>query len=151
MSEMADTQKQDDVLKFHANKWSPLMIALGLGVILALVSDVLPGTGGMWTITIVFVTLGFWKQFSAYITLDADCFEIKLAPAAGWHTVLYTEVTQVEKNGNVLNIYYAKHNTATNTKQLRIKLRLGELDETEQARFIDAFRARLPAMTGSQI
>jgi hypothetical protein len=62
MSEMADAQKQDDVLKFHANKWSPLMIALGLGIILALVSGVLPGTGGMWAITIMFVTLGFWRQ-----------------------------------------------------------------------------------------
>jgi hypothetical protein len=65
--------------------------------------------------------------------------------------VLYTEVTQVEKNGNVLNIHYAKHNATANTKQVRIKLRLGELSETEQTRFIDAFRARLPTMAGSQI
>ncbi|MDR1229571.1 MAG: hypothetical protein LBK55_11290 [Azoarcus sp.] len=113
-------------------------------MMLMVTSDVLT-TSAPWIIAIMMLVLGIWKRTSPYVTLYSDYFETKLAPAAGWHTVLYAEISRIEENGNNINIYYKKLNAAEGAAPKRIKLRLGELRETERSRFIDAFHARAPA------
>ena len=89
------------------------------------------------------VIAGAFLLCEAYVTLYPDHFQTRLTPANNWHTVLYSEVTHVERKGKILNIYYKKLKAAKRAKPRRIELRLYEFDEEEQTRFIEAFNARL--------
>jgi hypothetical protein len=142
MSEAPDSHPLAD-RSFRGDQWGPLLIVFGGAGVLA--TFFLPvTTGGLIAVSVAMVALGIWKLCSAYVTLRADCFETKLAPAAGWHTVLYSEVTSVERDGNILNIHYRKHGSHDGAKPVHIKLRLGEMGKTEREHFVEAFFARLP-------
>ena len=130
-------------LVFRATKGAYLMIVCGVLLLVFLVVLDLP-TSSPYAVTIMLIVMGGWKMSRAYVTLHSDYFQTQLAPIGGWHTVLYNEVTDIEENGKMLNIYYKKFNSAGGAKSTLIKLSLGEFDEAEQERFIAAFYARLP-------
>jgi len=138
MPETTDTPP----LVFRATKWAHMSISIGACICFVLF--IFPVTRSVFMAAIMLVAISVWRLRSAYVTLYSDYFQTKLSPIAGWHAVLYKEVTRVEKDGKILNIYYKKFNAAEGAKPTRIKLRLGELDETERKRLTEAFHVRMP-------
>ncbi|WP_179402805.1 hypothetical protein [Burkholderia guangdongensis] len=150
MSETAGGQPGAGILAFRADRQAVPMIVCGsvllvLCAVLGLLDDRSAGMGGAISGSVMCIVIGVWRRASTYVTFDSDCFETKLAPVSGWHTVLYSEVTRVDVAGKMLTVDYRPHNAPAGAKPTRIRIRLSPLREANRQRCIDAFRARLPA------
>ncbi|PCE25372.1 hypothetical protein BWP39_12665 [Paraburkholderia acidicola] len=149
---MSDGGRMPDILEVRATRGASSMIVLGAILLLVSIFLVvtfddlygLSGIGGLGTSAVVMLVVSVWRLKSARVTFRHDHFETKVAPAVGWHSVLYSEVTQVEQNDTLLTLYYRKHNVAGTAKPTRVKIRLNEMQDDERDRCIAAFRARLP-------
>jgi len=143
---MTDTQRDDSVLTFKANAKAPLWIIFGGVALFLLMTGILPGAAGApWTLAIAFLLLGIFKQSSAYVVLHSDYIETKLAPAAGWHKILYLEIIHIDEEDKLIDLYYRKSNAPESEAPTRVKIRLNEVTEEEQARLLAALHDRLPA------
>jgi len=93
---------------------------------------------------IAFVIVGIWRRKTPLAVFREDHFKIKLAPAAGHHNVLYSEVVRIETTRKHLLIEYRTHNSAAGAAHKRIKIPLKVLKEPERMQLLEAFHARLP-------
>jgi hypothetical protein len=113
--------------------------------VIAVIVSLLFGIPGPLGIGILFVIIGIWRIKTPIIRFGQDHFETKLAPAAGHHKLLYSEVVRIESTSKQrMTIYYRAHNSAKDAAPTRIKLNLKSLKEPERERCINEFRARLP-------
>ena len=150
---MSDADRMPDTLEVRATRGASSMIVLGAILLLVSIFLVvtfddlygLSGVGGLGTSAAVMIVVGIWRLKSARVTFRSDHFETKVAPAVGWHSVLYSEVTQVEQKDTLLTLYYRKHNVASTARPTRVKIRLNEMQDDERESCNAAFRARLPA------
>jgi len=136
-------------LAFRADRRANMMIGFGctiLVMVLVLAANFGgAGISGLVTVAIVLIAIGIFRRSSVYLRFDADYFETKLAPAAGWHTVLYSEVTRSDVSDKLVVIYYRKHGQPADSKPQRIRIPLGELRSEDLALCLDAFRRQLPS------
>ncbi|MFM0285860.1 hypothetical protein [Paraburkholderia megapolitana] len=150
---MNDSGRMPDILEVRATRGASSTIVLGgvlllVSIFLVITLDDLyglAGLGGLGTSAAVMIVVGIWRLKSARVTFRHDHFETKVAPAVGWHSVLYSEVTQVEQKGKLLTLYYRKHNVVGTARPTRVKIGLNEMQDDERDGCIAAFRARLPA------
>lgn len=136
------------VLAFQADRRANAMIAFGcvlMVVALVLMAALGGAVGALFTVSIVLIAIGIFRRSSVYLRFDADYFETKLALAAGWHTVLYSEVTHCEVGDKEVVVHYRKHGQPADAKLQRIRILLGELRPDDLPVCIDAFRRRLPS------
>jgi|GEM_PF-2852625 len=146
--EYDDSLTTDKVI-FHADRYADMMTTCG-GILFFFCMVVAAAAGNLDMMrpgfaAVVMAMFGVWQKRNAWLSFNNDCFETRLAPAAGWHTVLYSEVTHVEASPGMLLVQYRKHNAPADAKPARIKLKLGALKQEERTRCIDTFRSRLPA------
>ena len=118
------SETSEDSLSFRADRWAGAWIVTGVLMFVFLLV-VLPEVNGPFAIAVTFLVLGIWKYSSYYVRLNSDYFETKLAPAAGWHNVLYSEVVSVELEPDIMMIYFRRHDAPQDSEPKRIKLRLG--------------------------
>jgi hypothetical protein len=137
------------VLIFRSIHGANAMIALGvMGVMLAycLAETYGPaGKGAIATPSVLLIVLGFFKRSGTYLMFDADHFEVRLAPAFGWHALLYSEVTRCELRGKRAIVFYRRHDRSADEAPKRLKIGLRGLHDDDLAACIDALRTRLRA------
>ena len=98
-----------------------------------------PSMPSLW---LYFMLRSLWKITGCEIRLYPDHFQTKLRPSMRRHSVfLYSEVVSAEEDGEVLDIYYTKHNTPGKTK--RIEIPIDEMREEDRAIFIKTLRDRI--------
>ncbi|MDR2207929.1 MAG: hypothetical protein LBE22_03005 [Azoarcus sp.] len=121
-------------------------IFIGIAVIGGVVSfPLLDVSGGPFLISIFLLILGIWQVNVPLIVFRQDYFETKLAPLAGHHKVLFSEVIRVEITDKPrMTIYYRTHNSVADAKPVRIKIPLNILKGPMRDLCIDEFHARLP-------
>ncbi|MDR0779121.1 MAG: hypothetical protein LBF16_00275, partial [Pseudomonadales bacterium] len=82
---------------------------------------------------IFFIIIGIWRRKHPLVIFRQDYFETKIAPAAGHHKVLYSEVVKAEITPKqLLNLYYQPHNASADAAPKRIKINLKVLKEPER-------------------
>lgn len=138
-----------DGLEFRADRHASVML-WGGGLILTLALVLAAsfggvGTGSLVSASILPIVMGYFRRSRFYLRFGADCLEVNLALLAGWHTVLYSEVTGCEVSEKLAVVYYRKHNEPADSKPNRIAIPLGELRTDDVSRCLDAFRTRLPS------
>ncbi|PXV59161.1 hypothetical protein SAMN04487785_10681 [Dyella jiangningensis] len=135
-------------IEFYADRRSNMMIGMGCAFIVAALVLAAnfggAGIGGFVTVSIAFIAIGAFRRSSVYLRFAADHFETKLALAAGWHSVLYSEVTGCEVSDKLVIVYYRRHDQHIDAKPERIRIPLAELRRDDLPQCLDAFRTRLP-------
>ncbi len=105
------------------------------------------GKGTIATPSVLLLVTGFFKRSSTYLKFDADHFELRLAPAFGWHALLYSEVTRCEIQGRRAVVFYRRHDRPVNEPPRHLKINFRSLRDEDLSPCIDAFRTRLSAVT----
>jgi hypothetical protein len=135
------------VLAFRSPGSANVIIALGfVGAVVAyfLAETYGPaGKGAIATPSVLLLVIGFFKRSSTYLKFDADHFELRLAPAFGWHAILYSEVTRCEIHGKRAIVFYRRHDRPVDAAPKRLKINLRGLKKEDLAPCIDAFQTRL--------
>lgn len=135
------------VLEFRADRTSDVMIACGFAIFaftLFLSASYGRDFGGFITAAIPLIILGVWTRTRIYLKFDTDYFEVKLALAAGWHAILYSEVTSWTLTDKLVVVSYRTHGSPAYEAPKKINISLGELRKENVARCIETFHARLP-------
>ncbi|WJV25638.1 MULTISPECIES: hypothetical protein [Pseudomonas] len=139
------------VLAFQADRHANMTIGFGCAflVMAFFLAANFGGAGlsGVLTVSIVCIAIGVFRRSSVYLRFDTDHFETKLALAAGWHTVLYSEVTSYEESDKLVVVHYRKHGQPADEKPQRIRIPLGELRPEDIPVCVIAFRTRLSAFS----
>jgi hypothetical protein len=139
------SETNGDSLSFRADRWAGIYIVFGiLGFVFLAMMVGDRGPHSPFAVAVMFVVLGILRYSSFYVRLNPDFFETKLAPIAGWNSVLYSEVVSVEVDSSIMMIHFRRHDAPQDSEPKRIKVRLGEMRETERERLISAFQAKLP-------
>ncbi|MDR0588588.1 MAG: hypothetical protein LBG61_06435 [Burkholderiales bacterium] len=135
----------NSVIEFKADRH--VLLQLGFGVVSLLIC--LADRSSVYIIGLAFVgvssiVVGLWKKFVYFVRLYEDHFETKLAPIAGWHSVLYSEVLSATATPKDLTLTIQQHHSPEASASKQIKIRLTELSDDDKTRLLEEFKNRLP-------
>ncbi|MFC0338097.1 hypothetical protein SAMN05421848_2535 [Kushneria avicenniae] len=136
------------VHQFRANRFGLLMslagiILLVLNVMMSVSRPYVDMPVSTLTLPLILIAVGIWRHFTLYADMQPDHMKVKLAPALGWHTFLYTEIVEVRRKGNLCRIYYRRHDKPDASPR-QVKMKLIEMSSSERERFMYVLKQRLP-------
>lgn len=122
-----------------ADKTANLMLfgGIGLFIVSLILAAVIAssrlhsnGPGGFPFIglSLLIAVIGLWRKRTPLVHFGADFMRIRIAPAAGWHTLLYSEVRSCTSRKNKFILAYLPHG-AGKARTVKLPAKLMSADD----------------------